>query len=80
MVVNPLGSTAHYAGGLPFVKDGKNLGTGHDGKIIGTKNVYAADASGWRTLPPKPPALTIMANARRIGLEVARTLEYSKGR
>ncbi|HLC54383.1 MAG TPA: FAD-binding protein [Candidatus Nanoarchaeia archaeon] len=75
VVVNPLGSTAHYAGGLPLVRGGESRGTGCDGKITGTENIYVADASGWRMLPPKPPALTIMANARRIGLEVASTLE-----
>lgn len=62
--------TSHYAGGVPFqVKPGK-LSTDWKGKLHQAKRIYLADSSTWRALPAKPPTLTIMANAARVGKNV----------
>lgn len=68
IVENPFGSTAHYTGGVPF--SGKTifpLSANIDGKLDQDSNIYVADATTWRAQPAKPPGLTIMANANRIG-------------
>lgn len=58
------GSTSHYAGGVKVDKNGKY-----------SEGVYVADSAGWLALPAKPIALTIMANANRIGAHIAELLE-----
>ena len=58
--------TSHYGGGVPFHGLGR-LATNINGKLKHSKRVYVADSATWRALPGKPLALTIMANARRIG-------------
>ncbi len=69
----PFGSTAHYAGGVPFSSSpSKVLSTDESGRLHQNPNIFIADASTWKALPPKPPALTIMANADRIGNIVAK--------
>lgn len=76
----PTGSTAHYAGGIPFQSasdPSTMLSTLSNGQVAQMKHVYVADASCWRTLSAKPPTLTIMANAYRVGLEVQRSLLHS---
>ena len=57
----PLGSSIHCAGGISAEPDGQ---------VVGHPGLYAADSSAWRALPAKSSALTIMANADRIGTEV----------
>lgn len=61
----PLGASVHYAGGVTVETSGK---------LIGRSGIYAADSSGWKALSGKPPALTIMANANRIGEAVCASL------
>lgn len=62
--------TSHYAGGVPFqIKPGK-LSTDSKGKLHQAEKIYVADSSTWRTLPAKPPTLTIMTNAARVGKHV----------
>lgn len=63
--------TSHYAGGVS---------TDLNGKLHKTRRIYVADSSTWRALPAKPPTLTIMANASRVGkcvLEKFRLKTYS---
>jgi len=61
----PLGASVHYAGGIQ---------THANGEVENHPGLYVADASAWKALPAKPSALTIMANASRIGEEVLRGL------
>lgn len=63
-------TTSHYAGGVPFSKKPKKISADINGKLHGSKKIYIADASTWRTLPSKAPTLTIMANASRVGKKV----------
>lgn len=70
-VINKPGSASHYAGGIPFDPDQmETLGVDTNGKLHNKKRTYIADTATWRGLPAKPPALTIMANARRIGVHI----------
>jgi hypothetical protein len=76
-VLPPPGASAHYAGGVPF-SDGKAgvfpLEASERGALLRDSGIYIADAATWRALPAKPPTLSIMANANRIGRIVAREL------
>jgi choline dehydrogenase-like flavoprotein len=66
------GTSAHYAGGVSSVEDMESpLRADKNGKIIGASKIFVADSSLWRALSAKPPTLTIMANANRIGEYVA---------
>ncbi len=47
------GASAHYAGTLPFSDNPDAFGLRSCGKLISTRNVYAADASGFKYLPAK---------------------------
>jgi hypothetical protein len=73
VVRTPDGSTAHYASGIPFIKQGERyaLNADDNGKLLENDSIYIADASTWRALPARPPALTIMMNAYRIGKGIA---------
>lgn len=62
----------HYAGGVPFTTIPGKLSTDRNGKLHQANRIYIADSSTWRALPAKPPALTIMANASRVGKNVLR--------
>lgn len=62
--------TAHYAGGVPFKNVQGRLSVDSNGKLHQAKRIYIADSSTWRAISAKPLALTIMANASRIGKEV----------
>lgn len=62
--------TSHYAGGVAFEKKPKKLSTDSNGKLHQAKRIYIADSASWRALPGKPPTLTIMANAARVGKNV----------
>lgn len=70
------GSTAHYASGIPYAVLGKYpLTTDADGKLQEASHVFVADAATWTYLPAKPSTLTIMANADRIGLQLAKQMK-----
>lgn len=56
-------TTSHYAGGVSVNKNGK---------LNKTNKIYIADSSSWKILPAKPPTITIMANAARVGKNVLR--------
>src|SRR3989344_1433298 len=69
--------TSHYSNGVPIqVKPGK-LSSDKYGKLHQSKRVYLADSSIWRMLPAKPPTLTIMANARRVGKHVLKNFKIN---
>lgn len=59
--------TSHYGGGAPLQNKLCKLSSDINGKLHQAKRIYIADSSVWRALPAKPLALTIMANAARIG-------------
>ncbi len=59
-VQNKAGAT-HYAGGATVDTSGL---------LEGEERVFVADSAGWKSLPSKAPAFTLMANARRIASEV----------
>lgn len=65
-------TTAHYAGGVPFTDISGKLSTDKNGKLHQASRIYVADSSTWRSLPAKPPTLTIMANASWVGKNVLR--------
>lgn len=74
-VYMPEGSSAHYAGGVPITADTQSpLRADRNGRVNNSKRIYCADAALWKALPAKPPTLTMMANARRIGTELAKKL------
>jgi hypothetical protein len=57
------GSSIHYAGTIPFSEKEEYGTTAFNGKLNQTKNVYIADASGFRFLSAKGITFSIMANA-----------------
>ncbi len=69
------GGDLHYACSLPMKCTPKLSETDRNGKISGLKNIYAADGSVLPTLSAKSHTLTIMANADRIGRELAKALD-----
>ena len=72
-VIAGVGTSSHYAGTVPVSDDPKDiLRCNADGKVHGFDNVFVADASMFRCLPPLPHTLTLMANAYRIGTSLTR--------
>ena len=70
------GTAVHYGGTLPFEEDGEPFLTCRsNGRLNGTQSIYVADSAPWRFLPAKGPALTIMANARRVAGVVVKDLQ-----
>ena len=70
--------TSHYAGGVPFQQIPGKLSVDKDGRLHQASSIYVADTATWRMLPAKPPTLTIMANASRIGKNVLRDYNQKK--
>ncbi len=67
------GGSIHYAGTIPIAKPGREkypLMQDEDNRLIGTKNVYICDNSGWLSLPSRGPTFTLMASARHITRKV----------
>jgi hypothetical protein len=62
----PAGASIHYAGTLPAGNRDEPLTCTPEGRIRGTRHVYAADGSSWNYLPAKGLTFTLMANARRV--------------
>lgn len=70
----PHGSSSHYAGTIPFDGSGRfPLSVDPNGKLHQGKHIFVADASTFKALPAEPHTLTLMANAWRIGNEIARS-------
>lgn len=67
--------TSHYAGGVPYQKIPGKLSSDINGKLHQASRIYIADSSTWKALPAKPPTLTIMANASRVGKNVLKNFK-----
>lgn len=67
-------TTSHYAGGISKQKGPLSLNK--DGRLTVADKIYIADASSWKMLPAKPPTMTIMANASRIGKNVLKRISH----
>ncbi len=68
------GSAIHYAGGLPMSSEGGELTCDVNGRLAGSRSVYIADGAAFGTLPAKGLTFTIMANANRVGTQLAEEL------
>ncbi len=66
-----LGFSGHLSGGLPMRQTPGPLDTHIDGRVEGSRCLYAVDASNFPFLPPQNPTYTAMANAHRIATEWA---------
>lgn len=79
-VRNPIGVAAHYAGGAPYSDELNRypLSVNRLGQLHTAPRIFVADSATWTALPAKPPGLTIMANANRIGAEVKRLLDTAE--
>jgi choline dehydrogenase-like flavoprotein len=67
------GADAHYAGTLPMGASSP-VATTEFGELVDCPGVFVADGACLPSLPAKHPTLTIMANADRIGRELARRI------
>ncbi|HMN71386.1 MAG TPA: GMC oxidoreductase [Rhodoblastus sp.] len=67
----PPGADVHYAGTLPMGGEGA-AATSATGELANAPNLFVADGACLPDLPATHPTLTIMANADRIGREIAR--------
>ncbi len=65
-------SGGHVSGGLPMRGDPTPLTTSPEGRVSGTRSVWAVDGSVLPALPAQNSTFTIMANAHRIGHEFAK--------
>lgn len=68
------GSSIHYAGTLPMTEENRPLTTTPQGRLRGTQRVYIADGAAFPTLPSKGLTYTLMANADRVGRQLATSL------
>lgn len=66
------GGDVHYAGTLPMRKLPAIGETSQLGEVSGLEGVYVVDGACLPSLPAKSHTLTIMANADRIGLSIAK--------
>jgi choline dehydrogenase-like flavoprotein len=70
--VGAVGGDVHYAGTLPMHRQPGPLQTDAFGQLSGMDGVHVVDGASLPPLPAKAHTLTIMANADRIGRELAR--------
>lgn len=68
------GSSIHYGGTFPMSASERELTTDRSGRLAGTQSVYLVDGSVFPYLPAKGLTFTMMANAHRIGVELAKRL------
>lgn len=68
------GSSIHYGGTLPMTGGDRFLTTDASGRLAETRSVHVVDGSVFRHLPAKALTFTMMANADRVGTELARSL------
>lgn len=68
------GASIHYGGTLPMRTKAGRYTTSRTGRLRGTRSVYIADGSVLPELPAKGLTFTLMANADRVGLHLARSL------
>jgi choline dehydrogenase-like flavoprotein len=67
----PIGGTAHQAGTLRFGTDPAASVLDVNCKAHGIDNLYVTDASFFPSIGAVNPTLTIIANALRVGDEIA---------
>ena len=65
-----MGASIHYCGTMPFSNIEKSFGLYSNGKLMGSKNVFVADGSGFKYLPAKGITLTLMANAHNVASKI----------
>lgn len=65
------GGDVHYAGTIPMRGNPSAHEARATGEIAGLAGVYVADGAALSSLPAKAHTLTIMANATRIGVQLA---------
>ncbi|MBA3502863.1 MAG: hypothetical protein H0T65_21045 [Deltaproteobacteria bacterium] len=65
-------ASTHFAGTLPMQDRDAPLTTDRDGQLRGPRRVSVVDGSVFPTLPSKGLTFTMMANANRIGVAIAR--------
>jgi len=68
------GANIHYAGTLPMSREERELTCDSSCRLRGTRAVYVADGAVFPYLPAKGLTATIMANADRVGVQVANTI------
>jgi choline dehydrogenase-like flavoprotein len=68
---SPAGSDGHLTGTVPMGGTGP-LSCTKDCELTGGKRVYVVDGAWFPSLPPKHCTFTIMANAHRVGEDIAR--------
>jgi hypothetical protein len=73
------GGDIHYAGTLPMRKSPKVGETTPLGEVMGLDGVYVVDGACLPVLPGKSHTLTMMANADRIGGQLAITAKSNRG-
>jgi len=80
VIENSFGATSHYAGGIPASSKplGNQLSVDFNGKLHNAEGIFVADSASWNAIPAKPPGLTMMANANRIGTYVREYLHHQK--
>ena len=74
------GASIHYGGTVPMTSEDRELTTTPECQLRGTSTVFLADGSVLPYLPAKALTLTLMANAERVGVQVARELAWKEGR
>ena len=66
-----LGFSGHLCGTLPMRREPGLLESHTDGRLEGTRALYAVDAASFPMLPAQNPTYTAMANAHRIATAYA---------
>ena len=74
LTISPPGSDAHLAGTVPMGGNDQMSCTAQC-ELVSKPNVYIIDGSWFPRLPPKHCTFTIMANAHRIGFQIAQKAE-----
>lgn len=71
LTVSPPGSDAHLAGTVPMGGQGP-LSCKNNGELSESSGVFVVDGSWFPRLPPKHCTFSIMANAYRVGSDIAK--------
>lgn len=78
--IGPPGGDIHYAGTLPMRESPSRGETSQRGEVEGLDGVFVVDGACLPTLSEKSHTLTIMANADRIGRQLAVMANSNRGR
>lgn len=77
--IGPPGGDIHYAGTLPMRESPSCGETSQHGEVEGLDGIFVVDGACLPTLPEKSHTLTIMANADRIGRQLAVMANSNRG-